>query len=79
MEREEFYAAVCKTENELKHHGIIGQKWGEKNGPPYPLDSKQHSSAEKKDNTSKKKTKTTLKEKIQKKDEQLTEALKKKD
>lgn len=21
----------------LKHHGILGQKWGVKNGPPYPL------------------------------------------
>ena len=24
--------------NELYHHGIEGQKWGVKNGPPYPLD-----------------------------------------
>lgn len=23
----------------LAHHGVKGQKWGEKNGPPYPLDS----------------------------------------
>lgn len=23
---------------ELSHHGILGQKWGKKNGPPYPLD-----------------------------------------
>ena len=23
---------------ELKHHGIIGQQWGVRNGPPYPLD-----------------------------------------
>lgn len=22
----------------LYHHGIEGQKWGERNGPPYPLD-----------------------------------------
>ena len=22
----------------LAHHGVKGQKWGEKNGPPYPLD-----------------------------------------
>lgn len=22
---------------ELQHHGIIGQKWGKRNGPPYPL------------------------------------------
>ena len=24
----------------LLHHGIKGQKWGEKNGPPYPLKKK---------------------------------------
>lgn len=24
---------------ELMHHGIIGQKWGKRNGPPYPLNS----------------------------------------
>lgn len=33
---------------ELKHHGILGQKWGVKNGPPYPLDEGDHSAAEKK-------------------------------
>ena len=27
-------------QNYLSHHGIKGQKWGKKNGPPYPLDSK---------------------------------------
>lgn len=26
--------------NELYHHGIKGQKWGERNGPPYPLNTK---------------------------------------
>lgn len=25
------------VENELYHHGIKGQKWGVRNGPPYPL------------------------------------------
>lgn len=25
--------------NELYHHGVQGQKWGVKHGPPYPLDS----------------------------------------
>lgn len=28
---------VTRT-NELYHHGIQGQKWGIRNGPPYPLD-----------------------------------------
>lgn len=31
----------------LKHHGILGQKWGKRNGPPYPLDADDHSTAEK--------------------------------
>ena len=32
----------------LAHHGILGQKWGRKQGPPYPLDVSDHSAAEKK-------------------------------
>ena len=32
--------------DELYHHGIKGQKWGVRNGPPYPL--KSHSGSEKK-------------------------------
>lgn len=33
---------------ELCHHGILGQRWGRKNGPPYPLDSGDHSASERK-------------------------------
>lgn len=32
----------------LEHHGIDGQKWGHRNGPPYPLAFSKHSKAEKK-------------------------------
>lgn len=31
----------------IKHHGIKGQKWGDRNGPPYPLKAGAHSAAEK--------------------------------
>lgn len=30
------------THSELYHHGIKGQHWGERNGPPYPLDKAAH-------------------------------------
>ena len=30
----------------LQHWGILGQKWGQRNGPPYPLGSSQMSRAE---------------------------------
>ena len=32
----------------LEHHGILGQKWGKRQGPPYPLDASDHSASEKK-------------------------------
>lgn len=30
----------------MNHHGVLGQKHGVKNGPPYPLDEGDHSSSE---------------------------------
>ena len=41
------YSFTFKDDS-LEHHGIEGQKWGVRNGPPYPLDSSDHSAAEKK-------------------------------
>lgn len=33
--------------DELYHHGVRGQKWGKRNGPPYPLNSKGKSNLRK--------------------------------
>ncbi len=41
------YSALNRGSN-LTHHGIPHQKWGERNGPPYPLSRSQKSAAEKK-------------------------------
>lgn len=35
------------SSDELWHHGILGMQWGHRNGPPYPLDSSNHSAREK--------------------------------
>lgn len=34
--------------NSISHHGILGQKWGRLNGPPYPLSRSDLSASEKK-------------------------------
>lgn len=36
------------SNDELYHHGIFGQRWGVRNGPPYPLDNEDHSARERK-------------------------------
>ena len=42
-------AKINTYQRELYHHGILGQKWGRKMGPPYPLGSGDHSATEKKE------------------------------
>ena len=41
------YYVIAPTNYDINHHGILGQKWGKQNGPPYPLGSGDHSAAEK--------------------------------
>lgn len=39
---------IRPTSKDITHHGILGQKWGKRQGPPYPLDGSDHSAAEQK-------------------------------
>ena len=39
MDEEKVYCSMYSRNAELYHHGIKGQKWGVRNGPPYPLGS----------------------------------------
>lgn len=43
----DFYVGYYE-DHYFAHHGILGQKHGVKNGPPYPLDPEDHSAREKK-------------------------------
>lgn len=46
------YGFAISLKSEISHHGIDGQKWGVRNGPPYPLErkSRREINAEKKNN-----------------------------
>lgn len=42
---------IKRSDSSLYHHGIDGQKWGVRHGPPYPLDYRRHSAKEKQKNS----------------------------
>ena len=44
----------------LVHHGILGQKWGKKNGPPYPLKGGAYSVSEKRQIYEKRKQRNSI-------------------
>lgn len=60
--------------NELTHHGILGQKWGKRNGPPYPLGDSDRSPKERAMNS---KSKSSNKEDDGEKHKGLTDSQKK--
>lgn len=43
----EYYVGTLAVSSDIYHHGIMGQKWGVRNGPPYPLSPTSKSSNEK--------------------------------
>lgn len=55
MNRSQYYIMRKKHEDYLMHHGVDGQKWGVKHGPPYPLDDSQSTGSRLKTKKKKKK------------------------
>jgi hypothetical protein len=48
VEKAEFYENLYAIDGAIRHEGILGMKWGQRNGPPYPLKKSAYSSAERK-------------------------------
>lgn len=50
LSHSDFFAEFVQAED-LEQHGIKGQKWGHRNGPPYPLDQETHEKVTKGEDT----------------------------
>lgn len=50
--------------NELYHEGVVGMHWGQKNGPPYPLDRQTHNKVVKQGREERKADKSTAKNRV---------------
>lgn len=67
--------------DELYHHGVKGQNWGERHGPPYPLDSNSSKQAKRKRRAAMKAAKKQSKrdkkkaEEIKKQQEEIKKAI----
>lgn len=54
---------ILPTDNDIQHHGVDGQKWGVKNGSPYPLNVKGRAALKKQKKNAKELIKTYKKNK----------------
>lgn len=63
-------------EDYLQHWGILGMKWGQRNGPPYPLSENKMNASEKKQLSKSKKVKNRPKSLREMTDEELENTLK---
>lgn len=77
MEFTDDYISEVIDECFIEHHGIKGQKWGDQNGPPYPLDpSKDYSKRELRQMRKAEKKKLKQQEKMKAKRKKVRDELK---
>lgn len=55
-----YYADKPPIAEALEHHGILGQKWGKRNGPPYPLGGGDYTALERKAITKQRKKRNSI-------------------